>query len=215
MKKLVLTVLTLTLTTTISFAQMIDFGAKAGLNYNFGGDLSEVFQETGDSFENVITGADNKAGFHVGLWTKIHVLGFYIRPEVVYTELNNSYNDPYNDIPEEFIDTDLKTKKVDIPILIGAKVAGPLHIFGGPSFQYISKTNFNQAEFENIKTKDFTAGLQLGAGLEFGRLGIDVRWEKGFENDVDGEFLNSNIRVDNRPNQIIFGLSYRFNDRSN
>ena len=212
MKKLVLTVLTLTLTTTISFAQMIDFGAKAGLNYNFGGDLSEVFQETGDSFEDVITGADNKAGFHVGLWTKIHVLGFYIRPEVVYTELNNSYSSDFN---SSVINTDFKTKKVDIPVLIGAKVVGPLHIFGGPSFQYISKTNFDQAEFENIKTKDFTAGLQLGAVFEFGRLGVQVRWEKGFENDVDGEFLNSNIRVDNRPNQIIFGLSYRFNDRSN
>ena len=37
--------------------------------------------------------------------------------------------------------------------------------------------------------------------------------QKGFENDLDGEFLGSNINVDNRPNQIIFGLSYRLNER--
>ena len=205
MKKLVLTVLILALPTAI-FAQ-VDFGLKGGVNYNFTGDLSQAFQETGDNAVDVITtGADNKAGFHLGLWTRINFSGLYIRPELVYTELNSSYNNSFEDI-----NTDFKTKKIDIPVLLGAKVIGPLHIFGGPSFQYVTKSNFSQDEFTNIKTKDFTAGLQLGLGLEFGRLGIDARWEKGFENDVDGQFLNSSINVDNRPNQIIFGISYRLN----
>jgi len=208
MKKLVLTVLTLTLI-NVSFAQKIDFGAKAGLNYNFGGDLSEVSSEVGNSFENLIAGADNKAGFHIGLWAKARILGFYVRPELVYTQLNNSYNNS-----SENVDTDFKTSKIDIPILIGVKVVGPLHIFAGPSFQYITKSEFDQNDFTNVKKKDLTAGLQIGTGLELGKLGIDVRWEKGFSNDVDGEFFNSDIRVDNRPNQIIFGLSYRFNERN-
>jgi len=208
MKKLVLTVLTLTLI-NVSFAQKIDFGAKAGLNYNFGGDLSEVSSEVGNSFENLIAGADNKAGFHVGLWAKARILGFYIRPELVYTQLNNSYSNT-----AENVDTDFKTKKIDIPILIGVKVVGPLHVFAGPSFQYITKSEFDQNDFTNVKKKDLTAGLQIGTGLELGKLGIDVRWEKGFSNDVDGEFFNTDIRVDNRPNQLIFGLSYRFNERN-
>jgi hypothetical protein len=207
-KKLVLTVLAITLTTTLLFSQKIDFGAKAGLNYNFAGDLSEVITETGNSFENLLAGADNKAGFHIGLWTKVRLLGFYIRPELVYTQLNNSYNNV-----AQSINTDFKTKKIDIPILFGIKVIGPLHIFAGPTFQYITKSEFVQDDFINIKKKDFTAGLQIGTGLEIGKIGLDVRWEKGFSNDVDGEFYSSNIRVDNRPNQIIFGLSYRFNER--
>jgi len=207
MKKLVLTVLTLTLI-NVSFAQKIDFGAKAGLNYNFGGDLSEVSSEVGNSFENLIAGADNKAGFHIGLWAKARLLGFYVRPELVYTQLNNSYSNS-----AESVDTDFKTSKIDIPILIGVKVVGPLHIFAGPSFQYITKSEFDQNDFTNVKKKDLTAGLQIGTGLELGKLGVDVRWEKGFSNDVDGEFFNTDIRVDNRPNQIIFGLSYRFNER--
>jgi len=207
-KKLVLTVLAITLTTTLLFSQKIDFGAKAGLNYNFAGDLSKVITETGNSFENLLAGADNKAGFHIGLWTKVRLLGFYIRPELVYTQLNNSYNNV-----AQSINTDFKTKKIDIPILFGIKVIGPLHIFAGPTFQYITKSEFVQDDFINIKKKDFTAGLQIGTGLEIGKIGLDVRWEKGFSNDVDGEFYSSNIRVDNRPNQIIFGLSYRFNER--
>lgn len=209
MKNLVCTILILTLTTTFLHAQKIDFGAKAGINYNFAGDLSEVISETGNNFENLIAGADNKAGFHVGLWSKINLIGLYVRPEVNYTVLNNSYNNA-----SENINTDFKTKKVDVPILIGAKLLGPLHIFGGPALQYISNSEFTQSGFENIRTQDLSVGLQLGAGLDLGRLGVDVRWEKGFSNDLDGEFLNTNIKVDNRPNQIIFGLSYRFNDRN-
>ena len=207
-KKLVLTLLTITLTTTFLFSQKIDIGAKAGVNYNFAGDLSEVITETSSSFENLLAGADNKAGFHIGIWAKARLLGFYIRPELVYTQLNNSYSNV-----SESISTDFKTKKIDIPILFGIKVIGPLHIFAGPTFQYIMKSEFNQVDFINVKKKDFTAGLQIGTGIEIGKIGLDVRWEKGFSNDVDGEFSNFDIRVDNRPNQIIFGLSYRFNER--
>ena len=193
----------------MSFAQKIDFGVKGGLNYNFGGDLSEIISEVGNNAENLISGADGKAGFHVGIWTKVDVLGLYIRPELIYTQLNNSYNNSsFN------VNTDFKTNKIDIPILIGAKIAGPLHIFGGPSFQYITNSSFSQDIFINVEKQDFTAGLQLGLGLELGKLGLDVRWEKGFDNDVDGELATTRIKVDNRPNQIIFGLSYRFTERN-
>lgn len=207
MKNLVLAILALTLF-NFSFAQKIDVGAKAGINYNFGGDLSELPSEVNNNIGNLIAGADNKAGYHFGLWAKFNLIGLYVRPELIYTQLNNSYSNS-----TENVNTDFKTKKVDMPILIGTKIIGPLHIFAGPSFQYILKSDFSQNEFENISNKNFTAGLQIGTGLELGRLGVDVRWEKGFSNDVDGKFLSTNISVDNRPNQIIFGLSYRLNDR--
>ena len=209
MRKLVLTVLTLTLTSTLLFAQKIDVGLKGGLNYNFGGDLSELLSQTSNTAEDIITGADNKAGFHLGLWSRIHFMGLYLRPEINYTQLNNSYNNEDGNN----VNTDFKTKKIDIPILIGTKIIGPLHVFAGPSIQYITKSDFSQSEFENISTNDFSVGLQIGTGIELGRLGIDVRWEKGFSNDLDGKLGDTNINVDNRPNQIIFGVAYRFNDR--
>ena len=209
MKKVFLTILTLTFF-NFSFAQL-DWGAKAGLNYNFGGDLSEVISDTGSSIENIVnTNADDKAGFHLGLWTRFKVLGLYIRPELIYTKLNNSYG---ANLQNNRTESDYKTQKLDIPILLGTKIAGPLHIFGGPSFQYILDSDFDVDNISDIKTNDFSVGLQLGAGLELGRLGVDVRWEKGFENDANGEFLNTGFEVDNRPNQIVFGLSYRFNEK--
>ncbi|RPD94465.1 PorT family protein [Aureibaculum marinum] len=210
MKKLVLTALTLTLTTSFLFAQ-VDIGLKGGVNYNFGGDFKEIFSEIGDNASNIVsTGADNRAGFHLGLWTRFHFAGLYLRPEVIYTELNNSYD---NQAPIANVNTKFKTKKLDIPILLGTKLIGPVHIFGGPSIQYLIKSDFSQDEINNIETDDFSVGLQIGTGIELGRLGLDVRWEKGFSNDIDGKLGNTNINVDNRPNQVIFSLAYRFNDR--
>ncbi len=211
MKKLVLTVLTLTLF-HVSFAQKIDFGAKAGLNYNFGGDLSELINETGNNLQDIPTGADNKAGYHLGLWAKFKAGGMYIRPELVYTELNNSYNSSsINNLR-----TDFKTKKVDIPILFGSNVIGPLNVYVGPSFQFFLNSDFDAQEIENVRTKDFTVGMQLGAGLELGKIGFDIRWEKGFSNRLiaDSTFPGTDIKLDNRPNQIVFSLSYRFTERN-
>ena len=61
----------------------LDFGVKAGLNYN-----SESIQETG---QDLFEGAESKTGYHAGIWLrfKLPVVGFYIRPELVYTNLEN------------------------------------------------------------------------------------------------------------------------------
>ena len=48
-------------------------------------------------------------------------------------------------------------------------------------------------------------GVQFGAGVEFGKLGLDVRWERGLSEN-EANFANTQ-RIDNRTNQIIFGIS--------
>ena len=61
----------------------IDFGVKAGINYN-----SESIKETG---QDLFEGAESKTGYHAGIWLrfKLPVVGLYIRPELVYTNLEN------------------------------------------------------------------------------------------------------------------------------
>ena len=61
----------------------IDFGLKAGLNYN----SNSIKKVSDDVFE----GAKSKTGYHAGIWLrfKIPVTGFYVRPELVYTNLKN------------------------------------------------------------------------------------------------------------------------------
>ena len=61
----------------------IQFGIKGGVNYN-SNSVEGVSQD-------VFSGAESKTGYHAGIWTriKIPVLGLYVRPELVYTNLEN------------------------------------------------------------------------------------------------------------------------------
>jgi hypothetical protein len=96
---------------------------------------------------------------------------------------------------------------------LGVKVIGPLQVFAGPAFQYILNSKFDDVTIDNIEN-DFTVGLNIGAGISFGKFGLDVRYERGFsENEIN--FINNtqltldDDRVDTRPDQIILSLSLK------
>ena len=102
---------------------------------------------------------------------------------------------------------------MDVPVLVGITIIGPLNIFAGPAFQYILNSKFDGVTIDNIEN-DFTVGLNIGAGVSFGKFGLDVRYERGFsENEIN--FIDNNLltltddRVDSRPNQIILSLSLK------
>ena len=182
------------------FSQMsnaqIDFGIKAGVNYNNSG--NDSFETTGN---DVINGAEAKTGYHVGVWFRGDIPAFggiYLRPEIVYTQVKTEFELLSNS-------DDYSFKKVDVPVLIGKKFFGFVNAFAGPSFQYIIEDDF---KFDNLTTDDFdkfSIGAQLGLGVEFGNLGVDVRWERGLSKS-EAKFADR-FTVDNRTNQIIFGLS--------
>ena len=196
MKKTLLLALAIAFT-TFTFGQAgSGFGIKAGLNYAGNGDY---FDSTRDAFEN----PDRNAGFHVGFWGKIGNR-IYLRPELVYTSTKSGYDEG-----------ELKIQKLDLPVLLGTKVIGPLHVFAGPSFQYLLSTDFeaDQITFDDVEN-DFTVGVNLGAGVNLGKFGIDLRYERGFsENEI--RFINTNItnlnndRVDTRPDQLILSFSLK------
>ena len=185
----------------------LDFGVKAGLNYN-----SESIQETG---QDLFEGAESKTGYHAGIWLrfKLPIIGFYLRPELVYTNLENELLYKITKEAPTSQTTSYNFQKIDIPVLIGKKFFGIGNVFAGPSFQYILNSDFSLNDIENVDTDGFTVGLQVGAGIELNNLGIDVRWERGL-NTVESTFLNvstnTNVTFDTRVNQIIIGLSYKF-----
>ena len=177
----------------------VAFGIKGGVNYN-----SNSIKEVGT---DVFEGAKSKTGYHAGIWlrAKIPVIGLYIRPELVYTNLENEvlYKTTGNS-------TNYKFQKIDIPVLLGKKIFGVGNVFIGPSFQYVLSSDFGFDDIKDVEADGFTVGLQFGGGIELGKLGIDVRWERAFsgiESNVVGNAGLSNF--DTRINQVIVGLSYR------
>ena len=177
------------------------FGIKAGLNYNSNGKLIEEF---GDATNDIKRGSDSKVGYHVGVFGKLGFSNLYLRPELVYTKTKSDYNG-----------SDFDMSKLDLPVLLGYKIIGPLSVFVGPSFQYILNTDLENVELGDVKN-DFSVGLNIGAGLQLGRLGFDVRYERGFSKNEAGYIIDNTGdvggtlvvgRVDSRPSQLIFSLS--------
>lgn len=205
MKKIIATsVLVLSLIFT-AHAQL-DMGLKAGLNYDFSGDIKDLGTNIQSTTDDILHGADSKMGYHMGIWFKIEFLNLFLRPELVYTQTEKNY-----DIASL---ATIKTKKVDIPVVLGTKIVGPLYVFGGPSFQYVLANDFSIKTSE-VSTDDFTVGLNLGTGVTIGKLGMEVRWEKGITQDEKAKIITNlstqNFQIDNRPNQLIFSLNYQLN----
>ncbi|MFS4494755.1 porin family protein [Maribacter sp. 2308TA10-17] len=172
------------------------FGIKGGLNYNGNGNY---FESVGDAAQE----PDRNIGYHAGIFGKIKISRLYIRPELIYTKTKSDYNGDSFDM-----------SKLDLPVLVGVKVVGPLHVFAGPAFQYILNSEFDGISIDNIEN-DFSVGAHIGAGVNLGKLGIDLRYERGLSNN-EAKFINTNIqdasvegRLDTRPDQLILSLSLK------
>ncbi|HET8736385.1 MAG TPA: outer membrane beta-barrel protein [Pricia sp.] len=171
------------------------FGIKGGLNYSANGDY---FESIGEAARE----PDRNVGYHVGLYGKVGITRLYFRPELMYTKTKSDYQGDKFDV-----------SKLDAPLLVGVNIIGPLHVFAGPAFQYILDTEFDGIAINDIEN-DFTVGLNIGAGLNLGKLGLDIRYERGFSEN-EATFINTNItevgpsRVDARPDQLIVSLSLK------
>ena len=195
-KKLVFSsILFLLVTIGINAQKGSSFGIKAGLNYSANGDY---FESIGDNAQN----PDRNIGYHIGAFGKIGNQ-FFLRPELVYTATKSSYDSD-----------DFSMKKIDLPVLVGAKVIGPVNVFAGPSLQYILDTDFDGIDINDV-ADDFSIGLNFGVGLQLNKIGIDLRYERGFS-DNEAVFIDNNLgngvvsRIDTRPDQLILSLSVAF-----
>jgi hypothetical protein len=183
----------------------VNYGIKGGLNFN----ASELSMGS----ENL--DSDDSSGYHAGVWMrfKVPVVGIYVRPEIIYTSLSSEYT--LTGIGQ----AKFNLNRIDVPVLLGMKFIGVGNFFIGPSFQYILDSDFS-VEGIDLKQDDaeenINVGFQIGLGIEFWKLGIDVRYETAFSKaesaftDSTAEATFNNFKIDNQPNQFLLGLSYKF-----
>ena len=154
------------------------FGITGGFNYADNGEIE--YSDVTNAGEDAVKGGDSKAGYHLGVYYQANILGFFLRPELLYTTTKSSYQ--FNQQ-----EADYNVSKIDLPILVGTKVFGPVRIFAGPSLQYIVDNDFEGFELGDVQD-EFTIGAQLGAGIQLGRLGLDVRYERALKEN-EAEFM--------------------------
>ena len=136
MKKLILSGLLVVLFTTLSQAQLLKFGVKAGLNYaNFSGS---------DLQTDAIT------SYHAGLSAQIK-LGekLSVQPEVMYSTQGASYDNLSEEVKA-------KLGYVSIPLLVRLHMGKVVSLDVGPQFSYLlSKdvdfdTDVNELDFAAV-----------------------------------------------------------------
>ena len=176
-----------------------EFGVKAGLNYDSLGELKL------ESIKNTENSDGSEIGYHVGFYGNLNLVVFYIRPEIQFTKINSSIKN-----------LNIGLSKLEIPILLGYKILGPLSVFIGPSFQYILEEEVKGISLTKIKNH-LTVGAQIGTRLSLGRFGVGIRLERGFTNNdliligING--INQG-QINTRSDQVILSASYKFKSNS-
>ncbi len=185
-----------------------NLGFQFGLNDDNFGSIENISSK----IDNYDLDIKNSTGFQFGVFTEIDLITFYIRPELnlIFSKSKNaaaySLDEGINIAEHSY-----KSSEIQLPIIFGYKVLGPISVFGGPSFKYnlSNSSNFN---LEDIKDK-YTLSLLLGSRVKIRSISVGLRYERGLNNNevliinANGVDLD-NANVDLTTNKLSLNISY-------
>ncbi|MBL6603698.1 MAG: outer membrane beta-barrel protein [Flavobacteriaceae bacterium] len=188
--------------------------AQGSLGFQFGlnDDNFGSIENIGNKIDNYDLDIKNSTGFQFGFFTEIDLITFYIRPELnlIFSKSKNAA--AYSlDQGVNIAEHSYKSSEIQLPIIFGYKLIGPISIFGGPSFKYnlSNSSNFN---LEDIKDK-YTLSLLLGSRVKIRSISIGLRYERGLNNkevliiNANGVDLD-NANVDLTTNKLSLNISF-------
>jgi hypothetical protein len=177
---------------SLSAFSQFEYGLKGGISFNSNLNINSKIE----SIDNSINIFESRNGQHIGVFLKLSISDFFIRPEIIYSKIKNSYDIPYVLPRTENIVTDFNQHKIDVPVMLGYKVFGLVNLFAGPRFEFIKNVSYDNIDLNDLKNQ-YTLGLQYGIGLKFGKFEIDLRAERGFsENEIN--FMENKAEIKNQ-----------------
>ena len=194
--------------TSSSLLAQGNLGFQFGLNDDNFGSIENI----SNKIDNYDLDIKNSTGFQFGVFTEIDLITFYIRPELnlIFSKSKNataySLEEGINIAEHSY-----KSSEIQLPIIFGYKVLGPISVFGGPSFKYnlSNSSNFN---LEDIKDK-YTLSLLLGSRVKIRSISVGLRYERGLNNNevliINANGLDlDNANVDLTTNKLSLNISY-------
>ena len=160
-----------------------------------------------DNVANVEEG-DAEFGYQFGLFVriKVPVIGLYIQPEALLSQTSST-------ITSGATNVDLNFNRVDVPVMIGAKI-GPLRINAGPSFSFLTSAESDvSGAVVDIKDNysNSTVGFQAGIGVDILKFVIDLKYEGNF-GEKFGDTITAGgntFATDERPSQIVLAVGFK------
>jgi hypothetical protein len=184
-------------TTQLTFSQL-EFGLKVGLNFDAAGDIvvvADQLQKQGS--------LKGKTGYHLGVYAKVNILAFYLRPELQFTKVSS-----------QFEDQSIETSRIELPVSFGINMLGPVSLFFGPTAFFNLSQASNELKLEEIQNKT-SMGLHIGTRLKLGPIGVDLRYEKGLSAMESNLLSQAGVpvggQINTQPNQFTVGVSFKLN----
>jgi hypothetical protein len=151
-----------------------------------------------------LVNGENIAGYGAGLFLRFNLAPspFYIKPKFLLTRQNGTVTVNYPDKTES---VNMELTRLEIPLLAGLNIIGPLSIEAGPVYnRIISATeNFNG---EDVAIKPGGLGYRIGANAQFSIIGVNVAYQGVWNNS------SQSLSSFQSPNQLIFGVSLSFGE---
>ncbi|MDX8571872.1 outer membrane beta-barrel protein [Elizabethkingia sp. HX QKY] len=200
---------------------MICFGMAAQAQVSIGVRVNALFNTSssnwsaiGTTAKNAFTNPKDVAGFNIGLSTrfKLPATPIFLMPEIYYTNFKSkvTYVDYDN---RDIFEISAKSQRIDIPILAGIDIIGPVSIFAGPVLSTNLSNNKESGNFEVDGSGKLSVGYQFGANVKISKIIVNARYEGSFSRD-ERKFINKTsgkaINYDNRPSMLLLGLGYQF-----
>ena len=196
--------------------------AQGNLGVNFG-----LNDDNFGSIENIKTKVDdydldlkNSTGFQLGLFTEIDLITFYIRPEInlifskskngtAFTSVVNNTNILNESI--NIAEHSYKSTDIQVPIIFGYKVLGPISLFAGPTFKY-NLSNSSNFDLEEIEDK-YNLSLLIGTRVKVRSFSVGLRYERGLNNNelliINANGIDiDNANIDTTTNKLSLNISY-------
>lgn len=178
----------------------IKFGVKAGIQGQ------GMTMDHNPTFSMLST--DGNLGYNVGVISRIALGPVYLQPELVYGSNRFRMHGPDNTSAK------FSVKNMEVPVLVGFKLLF-VRFMAGPTFNLLNETNVksggNLPKAFNTDVHKSTIGFQLGAGVEFRGVNIDIRYggqfKRPYQNVTYGEQMQ---QIKTKINAWQINLGYFF-----
>lgn len=173
------------------------FGIRGGLTL-----YSIETEVSGGFFGSASETSGTKIGLAAGIFAEIPFNNvFSFQPELLLVQKGGSDSGDFSDEDDFFGDGEssdsesLTFNYLDLPLLARANI--PLdrdfspYVVAGPSIGYLLSVSASSGDDEDIDEffKSFNLGFIIGAGVEFGNLSVDLRYDIGLTNIFDDSFF--------------------------
>jgi len=154
---------------TASAKGPIRFGVRGGLQ-------TQSIRASKDEVLGLF-GADKDFGYQLGVMVRFDMPIMFVQPELMYSSHRFTMN------MEDGVSGKVSLKNVELPVMVGAKVAF-LRVMAGPVFNLMNDTRNKMGRTTMAVNSDITRSLlayQLGVGVELGKIIFDVRYGGQFK----------------------------------